>query len=46
MIFAGLAAAFLLLSGRAGRKDSMAYGPYLALGAWLILAWGWGPWST
>jgi prepilin signal peptidase PulO-like enzyme (type II secretory pathway) len=32
----GLAAAFLLLTRRAGRKDSIAYGPYLALGAWLV----------
>lgn len=32
----GLAAAFLLLTKRAGRKDSIAYGPYLALGAWLV----------
>jgi leader peptidase (prepilin peptidase)/N-methyltransferase len=32
----GIAAAFLLLSRRAGRKDAFAYGPYLALGAWLV----------
>lgn len=32
----GLAAAFLLLTKRAGRKDPIAYGPYLALGAWLV----------
>ena len=32
----GAAAAFLLLTKRAGRKDSIAYGPYLALGAWLV----------
>jgi leader peptidase (prepilin peptidase)/N-methyltransferase len=29
----GLAAALLLASGRAGRKSTFAYGPYLALGA-------------
>jgi prepilin signal peptidase PulO-like enzyme (type II secretory pathway) len=32
----GVAAAVLLLTRRAGRKDTMAYGPYLALGAWLV----------
>jgi leader peptidase (prepilin peptidase)/N-methyltransferase len=32
----GLAAAVLLLTRRAGRKDAFAYGPYLALGAWLV----------
>lgn len=44
MILAGLAAAFLLLSGRAGRKDPMAYGPYLALGAWLVYTRALGLW--
>jgi prepilin signal peptidase PulO-like enzyme (type II secretory pathway) len=32
----GVAAIFLLLIRRAGRKDTFAYGPYLALGAWLV----------
>lgn len=32
----GLAAAALLLARRAGRKDAFAYGPFLALGAWLV----------
>jgi leader peptidase (prepilin peptidase)/N-methyltransferase len=32
----GVAAAVLLLTRRAGRKDAFAYGPYLALGAWLV----------
>jgi leader peptidase (prepilin peptidase)/N-methyltransferase len=36
IIFGGVAAFFLLITKRAGRKDSFAYGPYLALGAWLI----------
>ncbi|HHB90808.1 MAG TPA: prepilin peptidase [Anaerolineae bacterium] len=36
MIFAGLVAGGLLFTGRAGRKDSFAYGPYLALGGWLV----------
>jgi prepilin signal peptidase PulO-like enzyme (type II secretory pathway) len=41
VVVAGLAALFLLITRRAGRKDPMAYGPYLALGAWLILAGFW-----
>ena len=36
IMFGGLTAALLLITKRAGRKDSFAYGPYLALGAWLI----------
>lgn len=36
VVAGGLAAAFLLLTRRAGRKDAFAYGPYLALGAWLV----------
>lgn len=32
----GLAAAILLLSRRAGRRDPFAYGAWLALGAWLV----------
>lgn len=32
----GAAALVLLLTRRAGRKDAMAYGPYLALGAWMV----------
>lgn len=40
----GVAALFLLLTRRAGRKDTMAYGPYLALGAWLVLARVLGLW--
>ena len=41
---AGVAALFLLLTRRAGRKDSIAYGPYLALGAWLVLTRVLGLW--
>ena len=40
----GVAALFLLLTRRAGRKDTMAYGPYLALGAWLVLTRVLGLW--
>lgn len=36
IVAGGVAAAFLLLTRRAGRKDAFAYGPYLALGAWLV----------
>jgi len=35
-IAGGVAALALLATRRAGRKDFMAYGPYLALGAWLV----------
>lgn len=37
IIAGGLAALLLILTRRIGRKDYMAYGPYLALGAILIL---------
>ncbi len=36
IIASGIAAAALLVTRRAGRKDAFAYGPYLALGAWLV----------
>lgn len=38
VVAGGVGALVLLATRRAGRKDSMAYGPYLALGAWLALA--------
>lgn len=44
MIAGGLAALVLLVTRRAGRKDPMAYGPYLALGAWLVLTRALGLW--
>jgi len=40
----GAAALLLLVTGRAGRKDPMAYGPYLALGAWLVWTRAAGLW--
>ncbi len=40
----GIVAALLLVTRRASRKDAIAYGPYLALGAWLVLARSWGLW--
>jgi len=39
-LVAGVAAAFLLISGRAGRKDYIPHGPFLALGAIVALFWG------
>jgi len=36
IVAGGAAALLLLITRRAGRKDAMAYGPYLALGGWLI----------
>lgn len=32
----GVAALVMLATGRVGRKDTMAYGPYLAIGAWFV----------
>lgn len=40
----GVAALVLLATRRAGRKDTMAYGPYLALGAWIVWTWSMGLW--
>lgn len=37
MVAGGIAALVLLITRRVGRKDYMAYAPYLALGAWVIL---------
>jgi len=34
----------LLATRRAGRKDTMAYGPYLALGGWIIWTRSLGLW--
>ena len=44
IVAGGVAALLLLLTHRAGRKDTMAYGPYLALGAWLVLTRVMGLW--
>ena len=44
VIIGGLAAIALLVSKRAGRKDPFAYGPYLVLGAWIVLVRVWGLW--
>jgi len=47
-VLGGAAALFLLASRRAGRKDPMAYGPYLALGGWVVWTqvMGLWPWVT
>lgn len=45
IVFGGAAALYLLLTKRAGRKDSFAYGPWLALGAWIVLVQAWGLWA-
>ncbi|MFZ2488651.1 MAG: A24 family peptidase [Anaerolineae bacterium] len=44
MILGGVAAAGLLFTGRARRGDALAYGPYLLMGAWLVLTRLWGLW--
>ena len=44
IIAGGLAALLLLLTKRVGRKDPIAYGPYLALGAWVIAMRSLGLW--
>jgi len=36
IVLGGVSALILLLLRRVGRKDYLAYGPYLVLGAWLI----------
>ena len=36
IVIGGLAALTFLVAGKANRKDSIAYGPYLALGAWAV----------
>ena len=46
VVAAGLAALLLMITRRAGRKDTMAYGPYLALGAWLVLIRVLGLWPN
>lgn len=44
IVAGGLAALALLLAKRVGRKDPIAYGPYLALGAWLVHTRALGLW--
>lgn len=39
-LVAGAAAAFLLISGRASRRDYIPHGPFLAFGAIVALFWG------
>jgi len=44
VVAGGVAALWLLATHRIGRKDPMAYGPYLALGAWLVWTLSLGLW--
>lgn len=44
VIAGGLVALLLLATRRLGRKDPMAYGPYLALGAWIVWIGSLGLW--
>lgn len=44
VLAAGAGALVLLATRRAGRKDYMAYGPYLALGGWIIWTRSLGIW--
>jgi prepilin signal peptidase PulO-like enzyme (type II secretory pathway) len=46
IVAGGVAAAFLLLTRHAGRKDTFAYSPYLALGAWLVYTRVLGLWPV
>jgi len=48
ILFGGVAALILLATKRAGRKDRMAYGPYLVLAAWLVylMTWNLLPWQS
>jgi leader peptidase (prepilin peptidase)/N-methyltransferase len=43
ILLGGFAAIFLIVSRRAAAKSYMAYGPYLAIGALLVLWFRW-PW--
>jgi leader peptidase (prepilin peptidase) / N-methyltransferase len=42
IVAGGVAALVLMLTRRVGRKEAIAYGPYLALGGWVILMASWG----
>jgi leader peptidase (prepilin peptidase)/N-methyltransferase len=44
VVLGGLAALVLLVTRRVGRKDPIAYGPYLALGAWIVWTRAFGLW--
>lgn len=40
VILGGIAGAILLIGRKKGKKDEMAFGPYLAMGAFIALMWG------
>jgi leader peptidase (prepilin peptidase)/N-methyltransferase len=44
VVLGGVAALVLLITRRVGRKDPIAYGPYLALGAWIVWTRALGLW--
>ena len=44
VVLGGVAALVLLVTRRVGRKDPIAYGPYLALGAWIVWTRTFGLW--
>jgi leader peptidase (prepilin peptidase) / N-methyltransferase len=39
-VLGGLVSGLLLALKRLGRKDTVAFGPYLALGGWIVLLYG------
>ena len=39
-LIGGLVSLLLLITGRKGRKDAIAFGPPLIFGAWVALVWG------
>ena len=40
VILGGIAGAIFLIGRKKGKKDEMAFGPYLAMGAFIALMWG------
>lgn len=39
-LLGGVVGLLLIVAGRAGRKSSIPFGPYMLLGAWLAIVWG------
>ena len=44
-ILGGVAAAFLLISRKKSRRDTLAFGPFLAIGGYIAFIWGDMIWS-
>ena len=40
VILGGIAGIIFLIGRKKGKKDEMAFGPYLAMGAFIALMWG------